>query len=156
MGRIAATASKRSAAPDVPAPSQKRRRPTEEWSPLKSWLDDRYAKGLMSAVDVCTCAWHCKGACLGVDDLAMDPVARGSNHMRHLEGALGLSAFVTNLHRIKVPTHNKKQEVVQRITIFTEVPATTMAGAFLNSIKKDSKARAEAVAACDRVGHVWL
>jgi hypothetical protein len=42
-----------------------------------------------------------------------------------------------------VSMHSSSNEVVQRVTIFTEVPARTMAGAFISSIKKQSKSRAE-------------
>ena len=64
-----------------------------EESPMLKWLLDLFAAGRLAAKEVCTCAWHCKDANLGVQHLALDPRKKGQNHARVLERGLGLAKF---------------------------------------------------------------
>ena len=63
---------------------------------LRRYLLQRYKRGLLSATDVCTLAWHSTQAgAEGIADLALHPDSSSGNFSKHLKRALKMRAAST-------------------------------------------------------------
>ena len=77
-------------------------------SEFRKWLLLRYAKGELSAKDVCTAAWALSGQNVDVEDLALSPSSRSGHFERHLTKALQLDVFAsTEIYYADIPFHDK-------------------------------------------------
>ena len=97
---------------------RKRRRPTDPLghdpcggfagSEFRQWLLLRYAKGELSAKDVCTAAWALFNKNADTDDLALAPNSRSGHFERHLTKALQLDNFAArDIYFADIPFHDK-------------------------------------------------
>jgi hypothetical protein len=61
---------------------------------MRAWVLEKYARGSLSAKDVCTLAWTARThPDLGMSDLALSPTETGGHFERRIATALGMPAY---------------------------------------------------------------
>jgi hypothetical protein len=98
---------------------------------LRRYLLQRYKRGLLSATDVCTLAWHSTQAgAEGVADLALHPDSSSGNFSKHLKRALKMRAAST-FYCASVPMWDKDTETRYEAQFPMNLPHDIFAAEFI-------------------------
>ena len=90
----------------------------------RNQLIDKWCKGTLNNIDLCTDAWyHTRSNGGGVEDLALNPFLRGANHARKVRDAFKLDNIHRHLFRVRAPVYDKTTGKRIYIKLFFAMPS---------------------------------
>ena len=97
-------------------------------------LLDRLACGRIGWLDLTTIAWHAtRAGAVGVEDLALDPSAKGSNQARRARFRLGLGDLDALLYKVHIPMWDTRTSTRTMGLFIMKLPHETIAEDFVKN-----------------------